>query len=68
MTLDVPLEVRVAEWRKKEAEGTLSDEEMREAIRAIRAGRVSASQTSTRSRAAKAPVDVGNLLEKLSKL
>lgn len=58
MTLNVPLSVKIEEWRKKAAEGTLTTAEMRKCIAAIRQGRISASVKSATSRAAKAPVDL----------
>lgn len=42
-------------WRQKVADGTISKEEMKQAIEAIRKERVQASTTSAKSRAAKAP-------------
>ena len=68
MTLDVPLAVRLEEWRKKAAEGTMSTEEMREAILAIRAGRVSAQKTSSASKIRKGPVDVKALDDEIDAL
>lgn len=49
-----PDPAKIAEWRARAAEGTLSLEEMREAIEALRAGRVSAAYTSEASRRKKA--------------
>lgn len=60
-----PMEVQVnptlmqeiAELRAKVAANTISDEELRKALRLMREGRVTAAVTSARSRAAKATVD-----------
>ncbi len=71
MTLEVPASAIIDEWRQKAIAGTLTDEEMIAAIRAIRSGRVSASQASAKSRAAKAasaPIDAAGLLEELDSL
>jgi hypothetical protein len=68
MTLTVPLSVKIEEWRRKAAEGSLTTDEMRECIAAIRQGRVSASVRSATSRAAKAPVNVDDLLGEINKL
>jgi hypothetical protein len=66
--LNVPLSVKIEEWRKKAAEGTLTTAEMQECIAAIRQGRVSASVRSASSRAAKAPVNVDDLLGEINNL
>lgn len=42
-------------WRQKVADGTITTDEMREAIAAIRKERVGASETSAKSRAKAAP-------------
>lgn len=68
MALDLPLSVRVDEWRRKATEGTITPEEMRECIAAIRQGRVSAATTSAKSRAAKAPVDLAALDDEINNL
>lgn len=62
------LNAHVANWRQKALAGTITQDEMREAIKMLRAGRVSASHASAKSRgtrAAKAPVDVDDLLKEL---
>jgi hypothetical protein len=68
MSLDLPLSVRVEEWRRKAAEGSITPEEMRECIAAIRNGRVSASVASAKSRSAKAPVDMAALDDEIDNL
>jgi hypothetical protein len=64
MTDELPLSVRVEQWRAKAREGTLSLEEQREAIMALRAGRVAAATSAAKKASAKAPVviDVDDLL------
>lgn len=59
--LDTPLSVQIAEWRRKEAAGELTTQDMIEVVKAVRAGRISAAQTSAKSRASKAPIDVKSL-------
>ena len=54
LNMDPILASNVLIWRAKAAEGTLTTEEMKEAISALRAGRVSASAASDKSRAKKA--------------
>ena len=68
MTLDVPLSVKLEEWRRRAAAGDLTTAEMREVIQLVRQGRSSAQQTSTASRARKAPVDTAALEDELDKL
>ncbi len=66
--LDVPLSVKIEEWRAKAIAGTIATEEMRECIMAIRQGRISASATSAKARAARAPVAVGDLENEIDAL
>lgn len=64
--MDISAKVQI--WREKAKAGTLSHEEMKEAIQALRAGRASASVTSSAartSRAKKAPVNSDDLLAQL---
>lgn len=63
---------KVQEWRRKCADGTITLDEMREAIAAIRKERVHAQDTSTKSKAKKAtaaaksaPIDSDGLLGEL---
>ncbi len=48
------LQSRILLWRHKAEEGTLTKDEMREAVIAMREGRLSASAASDKSRAKKA--------------
>lgn len=66
--LDVPLSVKLEEWRQKAAAGTITTEEMRTCIQAIRQGRVAAAAVSAKSRAAKAPVDLSSLDDEIANL
>ena len=56
-------------WRQKVYDGTITQDEMREAIAAIRKDRVLSSEKSTTSRAKKAdakkPIDSDELLSEL---
>lgn len=47
----VPLELqaKIADWRLRAAEGTLTLEEMKEAVKYLRAGRFAAAQASATS-------------------
>ncbi len=59
---------KIALWRRKAAEDTLTVEEMAEAIAALRAGRVSAqaaSDASRRKKAVAAIPDANSLLDDL---
>lgn len=44
------LQAKIASWRLKAADGTLSLDEMREAIKYLRAGRVQAANASAASK------------------
>jgi hypothetical protein len=65
MALEMTLAAKVSEWRNKARDGTMTLDDMREAITALRAGRISASVKSSTSRAKKAPVDTGSMLAEL---
>ena len=69
MALDHASQLKLAELRAKQQRGEdLTMEEMREAIRLMRDGRVAAQATSTKARtakAAKAPVNSDDLLSQL---
>jgi len=62
------LQSKIGVWRAKAAAGTLTQEEMREAIVALRADRVGAAIASDRSKRAKAKAeipDAGDLLKEM---
>lgn len=69
MALDHASQLKLAELRAKQQRGEdLTMEEMRDAIRLMREGRVAAQATSTKSRtakASKAPVNSDDLLSQL---
>ena len=63
---------KIQEWRQKIADNTITIDEMREAIQAIRKERVAAQETSTKSKAKKAdakakaqPINSDDLLGEL---
>lgn len=53
-TISPELQQKIASWRLKCADNTITQEELREAIIHLRQDRVAASQASTASRAKKA--------------
>ena len=62
------LQSKISVWRAKAAAGTLTQEEMREAITALRADRVGAAIASDKSRRSKAKAeipDAGDLLKEM---
>lgn len=62
---------KIAIWRQRAREGTLTKEEMREALQALAEDRVraaGASSTSRTKKAAKAAVNSDDLLGELDKL
>lgn len=61
-------QTRISQLRKKALDKTITMEEMREAIVILRQDRVTAAQTSAKSRKAKAPVDAEDLLSQLDGL
>lgn len=62
---------KIAHWRAKAANGTLTADEMREAIAVLRADRVGAAVASATSKASKVkapPPDASSLLDELEGL
>jgi ribosomal protein L12E/L44/L45/RPP1/RPP2 len=66
--VDLETAAKVNEWRQKVLSNALSDDELRAWIKLVREDRVGAAATSARSRAKKAPVDTGELLDEIDKL
>jgi len=62
------LNAKIAIWRAKAVEGTLTLEEMREAVLAMREGRKGASVTSEQSRRTKAKAQIKSADEMLDEL
>ncbi len=69
MTSPVPPEVssKIANWRLKAADNTLTLDEMKEGIKLIRAGRMSAASSAAAGRKKK-PVDVPKADDMLGEL
>lgn len=57
-TVDLSLTATVEQWRLKQAKGTLTREEMKLALIALRHDRMSAAEISTKAKAKRAPVIV----------
>jgi len=67
--LDVPLSVKIEEFRQKQRNGTFTTEDMREAVRLMREGRVAAAaQSLTRRKAEQANINSDQLLDELGSL
>jgi hypothetical protein len=62
------INAKVAIWRQRAIDGTLTLEEMKEAILVLRGGRVSAAATSESSRRKKAKVEVPSADDLLNEL
>lgn len=58
----------IATWRKAAIDGTLTQEQMREAIKALRAGRISASYASETARKKAAKVAIPSADDLLAEL
>lgn len=55
MAQSVEMQQRIALWRQQAANGTLTDDQMREAVVLLREDRIGAQIASTKSKAKKAP-------------
>lgn len=62
------MSARIAEWRRKSLDGTLSIDEMKAAVVALREGRVSAAASSAKSRSAKAKAPARSADDMLAEL
>jgi hypothetical protein len=72
---DPALLTKITEWRHKCADGSITLDEMREAVKVLRANRVSAAEAAAKSKSGGAkskksstPVDAGSLLDQLNGL
>lgn len=69
MNLSPEIQAKISMWRRKAVDGSLSPEEMREAIDLLRAGRTSAAMAAAsakkRTKAAKVVVSADDLLDEL---
>lgn len=64
---------QLSEWRRKAADGTITLEEMREAVKVLRANRMSSADAAAASKVggkkkSTVPVDAGGLLDQLNGL
>lgn len=65
---------KLSEWRRKSADGTITLDEMREAVKAMRANRMSSAEAAAKSKStggkkkSSTPVDAGSLLDQLNGL
>lgn len=67
----VDLQIKIASWRQRSAEGTLTLEEMKEAIHHLRQGRMAAAQSASvakKKAAAKAVPNADDLLGELGEM
>lgn len=62
------LQSKISIWRQKALEGTLSVEELKEAILALRAGRTSAAHASETARRTKAKAEIPSADDLLAEL
>jgi hypothetical protein len=65
MEAELPLHDRIEIWKQKAVAGTLSDDEMKQAIAVMRGGRVAASETSAKAKSKAAPIDSDSILDNL---
>jgi hypothetical protein len=71
MYQDPDFQLKLASYRRKSADGTITLEEMREAVKLMRQGRLAAATTASKSRSTKtsaAPVNSDTLLAELEGL
>lgn len=62
------LQAKLAIWRAKSADGRLTEDDMREAVLALRADRVGAQIASDKSRRAKAKVEIPTAADLINEL
>ena len=62
------LQAQIAEWRQRATEGILTPEEMKEAIKLLREGRVSASYTAEATKRKKAIAAIPHAADLLDEL
>ena len=62
------LQSKLAIWRAKEVDGRLTEDDMREAILALRSDRVGAAHASEKSRRSKAKVEIPSAADMLGEL
>jgi hypothetical protein len=62
------LSAKIAVWRQKSLDGTITIEEQREAVRLMREGRLAAAQASSASKRTKAKAEVPSADDLLNEL
>jgi len=62
------LHARIAEWRRKSLDGTITLEEQREAVKLMREGRLAAAQASSAAKRTKAKAEIKSADEMLEEL
>lgn len=62
------LQAKIAIWRAKAVDGRLTEDDMREAILALRADRVGAQVASDKSRRAKAKIEIPTAADLINEL
>lgn len=68
MAISPEAQAKVQLWRQKAKDNTLTLEEMKEAVIYLRQDRMAAAQTSSASKAKKAPINSDSLLGELDNL
>ena len=68
MQQSAELQSKIASWRAKQAEGTMTIADWKECFLTLRAARMGAQAASAASKARKAPVDTGALKDSLRSL
>lgn len=66
--IPIELQQKIANWRRKAAEGTLTLDDMKEAILHLRQGRVAAANASAASKRKKAIAEIPAAADMLSEL
>ena len=68
MIQSADIQQRIAIWRAKAADGSLTQDEMKEAITVLRAGRMAAATSSSAARIAKAKAAIPSAEDLLDEL
>jgi hypothetical protein len=68
MTQSPELQSKIATWRAKQADGSMTIADWIDCFKTLRAARMSAQAASAASKARKAPVDTGALKDSLKAL
>lgn len=71
MNMEVPISARIQQFREKSAAGTITREELKEAVQLLRQGRsaaASAPKKASGGKVSKGPVDADALFDDLDKI